>query len=56
MKKSWNSSNCDPAIVSPFSEKFTTASPVINLPPSIRDLYQAENEELTYQKLLAVCE
>jgi len=52
-------SNCDPAInsiVAPFSDKFKTVLPVINLPLSLRDLYRPESEELTYQELLAVCE
>ena len=49
----------DPAINSimpPLSEKFKTSSPAINLPPSLRDLYRPENEELTYLELIAVCE
>jgi len=52
-------SNCDPAIsliVAPFSDKFKTVSPVINLPPSLRDLYWPGNEELTDRELLAVFE
>ena len=44
------------SIVSPLSDKFKTVSPVINLPSPLRDLYQPENEELTYPELMAVCE
>ena len=44
------------SIISPLSDKFKTVSPVINLPSPLRDLYQPENEELTYPELKAVCE
>jgi len=44
------------SIVSPFSDKFKTSTPVASLPPSLRDLYRPENEELTYMELIAVCE
>jgi len=44
------------SIVPPLSDKFMTSSPAVNLPPSLRDLYRPENEELTYPELLAVCE
>ena len=44
------------SVVSPFSDDFKPILPVNNLPPCLRDLYQAQNEELTYSELIAVCE
>jgi len=44
------------SIVSPFSDNFKTSTPVASLSPSLRDLYQPENEELTCVELIAVCE
>ena len=44
------------SIVSPLSDDFKHISPVNNLPPCLKDLYQAQNEELTYSELIAVCE
>ena len=44
------------SIISPFSSEFKPTTPVVNLPSSLRDLYQAHNEELTYSELIVVCE
>ena len=44
------------SIVSPFSDKFKPITPVSNLPPCLKYLYWALNEELTYSELIAVCE
>ena len=44
------------SIVSPYSDAFKPKSKTSNLPSSLRDLYQPENEELTYSELLEVCE
>ena len=42
--------------VSPYSDSFKPNSKTSNLPSSLRDLYQPQNEELTYSELLEVCE
>lgn len=44
------------SIVSPYSDAFNPKSKTSNLPSSLRDLYQPQNEELTYSELLEVCE
>ena len=44
------------SIVSPFSDEFKPVAPVNNLPFSLNNLYQAQNEELAYSELIAVCE
>ena len=44
------------SIVSPYSDSFKPNSKTSNLPLSLRDLYQPQNEELTYDELLGVCE
>ena len=44
------------SIVSPYSDLFKPNSKTCSLPPSLRDLYQPQNEELTYAELLEVCE
>ena len=44
------------SIVSPYSDSFKPNSKTNNLPLSLRDLYQPQNEELTYDELLGVCE
>ena len=44
------------SIVSPYSDSFVPNSKTSNLPPSLRDLFQPQNEELTYVELLEVCE
>ena len=44
------------SIVSPFSDKFKTASPVNNLPSPLGNLYSPENKELPYPELLSVSE
>lgn len=44
------------SIVSPFSDSFKPNSKTSNLPSSLRDLYQPQNEDLIYSELLEVCE
>ena len=44
------------SIVSPYSDAFKPKSETSNLPSSLRDLHQPQNEELTYSELLEVCE
>ena len=44
------------SIVSPYSDAFKPKSETSNLPSSLSDLYQPQNEEITYSELLEVCE
>jgi len=44
------------SIVPPFSNEFKPTTNTIQLPPSLLDLYNPENEELLYTELLEVCD
>ena len=44
------------SIVPPFSNEFKPTANTIQLPPSLLDLYNPENEELLYTELLEVCD
>jgi len=44
------------SIVPPFSNKFKPTTNTIQLPPSLLDLYNPENEELLYTEVLEVCD